>query len=175
MNRSFEVCWYCPTNLVIDKFQESTEVLVILGVLEWGFSFRGSQLCKNLGLKLLLISDNCGAPFFCGQDNLLGGQCWAMGRLNLLGGLINLLGGQLTCYLPPWFKSIRKPVYEGKIGGMNSQFVPFIQEIQSRRFGFHALVPGSQYFFFAVVNIICIELSLYAVAVRFWTTNFFLL
>ena len=29
-----------------------------------------------------------------------------MGRLNLLGGQINLLGGlmptQLTCYLPPW-------------------------------------------------------------------------
>ena len=24
--------------------------------------------------------------FFCGRDNLLGGQFWAMGRLNLLGG-----------------------------------------------------------------------------------------
>ena len=30
--------------------------------------------------------------FFCGQDNLLGGQFWAMGRLNLLGGQNNLLG-----------------------------------------------------------------------------------
>ena len=39
------------------------------------------------------------------QDDLLGGQCWAMGRFNLLGGKSNLLGGQmptqLTCYLPP--------------------------------------------------------------------------
>ena len=43
--------------------------------------------------------------FFCGQDSLLGGQFWAMGRFNLLGGQSNLLGGQmptqLTCYLPP--------------------------------------------------------------------------
>ena len=48
------------------------------------------------------------AHFFCGQDNLLGGQFWAMGRFNLLGGQSNLLGGQmptqLTCYLPPWLE-----------------------------------------------------------------------
>ena len=40
-----------------------------------------------------------------GRVNLLGGQFWAMVRVNLLGGQINLLGGQiltqLTCYLPP--------------------------------------------------------------------------
>ena len=50
-------------------------------------------------------------PFFCGQDNLQGGQFWAMGRLNLLGGQINLLDGQmptqLTCYLPPCLGSLK--------------------------------------------------------------------
>ena len=44
--------------------------------------------------------------FFCGHDNLLGGQIWAMGMFNLLGGQNTLLGGQkltqLACYLPPW-------------------------------------------------------------------------
>ena len=38
MNRSFKVCLYCSTNLDVDKFQDSTEVLPILGVLKWGFS-----------------------------------------------------------------------------------------------------------------------------------------
>ena len=32
--------------------------------------------------------------FFFGQDNLLGGQFWAMGRFNLLGGQSDLLSGQ---------------------------------------------------------------------------------
>ena len=49
-------------------------------------------------------------PFFCGQDHLLGGQFWAMGRFNLLGGLSNLLGGQmptqLSCYLPPCLAAV---------------------------------------------------------------------
>ena len=97
--------WYCPTNLDIDKFQDSTEVLAILGVLEWGFSFGVSQLCKNSCLNCLFWI--VVVPIFCGQDNLLGGQFWAMGRLNLLGAQTNLLGGQmptqLTYYLPPWF------------------------------------------------------------------------
>ena len=35
----------------------------------------------------------------------MGGQFWATGRLNLLGGVKNLLGGQiptqLTCCIPP--------------------------------------------------------------------------
>ena len=35
------------------------------------------------------------AHFFCGQDNLLGGQFGAMGRFNLLGGQSNLLGGRM--------------------------------------------------------------------------------
>ena len=39
------------------------------------------------------------AYFFCGQDNLLGGQFWAMSRFILLGGQ---LPTQLTCYLPSW-------------------------------------------------------------------------
>ena len=53
----------------------------------------------------LFSFDKLGCPFSCGQENLLGGQFWAMGRLNLLGGQSNLLGGQMptqfTCYLPP--------------------------------------------------------------------------
>ena len=51
------------------------------------------------------IDNNHSAYFLCGQDNLLGGQFWAVGRFNLLGGQNNLLGGQmptqLTCYLFP--------------------------------------------------------------------------
>ena len=94
---------YCPTNSDIYKFQDSTEVLPILGCLSGFYPFGISQFCNNLGLNFLFLIIWC--PFFCGQDNLLGGQFWAMGRLNLLGGQINLLGGQmpthLTCHLPP--------------------------------------------------------------------------
>ena len=56
------------------------------------------------------VYNNHSAYFFCGHDNLLGGQFWAMGRFNLLGGLNSLLSvklpTQLTCYLPPcsWLK-----------------------------------------------------------------------
>ena len=32
---------------------------------------------------------------FCGQDTLLGGHFWAMGRFNLLGGQSNLLFRQM--------------------------------------------------------------------------------
>ena len=60
----------------------------------------------------MYVCNNHNAYLFCGQDNLLGGQIWAMGRLNLLGGQNNLLGGQLptqlTCYLPPWFISVEE-------------------------------------------------------------------
>ena len=47
-------------------------------------------------------------PFlFCGQVILLGGQFWAMGRFDLLGGQSNLLGGQIptqlnVIYVPDW-------------------------------------------------------------------------
>ena len=34
MNSSFEVYCLCPTNLDIDNFQESTQVLPILGMLK---------------------------------------------------------------------------------------------------------------------------------------------
>ena len=51
------------------------------------------------------VYNNNSAYFFCWQDNLQGGQFWAMGRFNLLGGQNDLIGGQLptqlTCYLPP--------------------------------------------------------------------------
>ena len=80
----------------------------------WGYSsgvslLGYSQLCKNLCLNCLFLTQFLiiVVPiFFCEQDNLLGGQFWAMGRLNLLGGQINLQCGQmptqqLTCYLPP--------------------------------------------------------------------------
>ena len=42
-------------NVNIDKFQDSTEVLPILGVLEWGFSFGVSQFCKKIGLICLFL------------------------------------------------------------------------------------------------------------------------
>ena len=48
-------------------------------------------------------------PVFCGQDNILVGNFWAMGKFNLLSGQSNLLVGQmstqLTCYLPPCHKT----------------------------------------------------------------------
>ena len=57
-------------------------------------------------MSKLPIYHNYSTYFFCGQNNLLGGQFWAMGRFNLLGGQSKLLGGQmptqLTCHLPPW-------------------------------------------------------------------------
>ena len=63
-----------------------------------------SQSCTNLGLICLFVIIIV-PIIFCGQDNLLGGQFWAMGRFNLLGGQSNLLGGQmptqLICYLLP--------------------------------------------------------------------------
>ena len=55
-------------------------------MLEWGFKLLVSQFCTNLGLNCL---------FFCGQNNLLGGQFRAMGRFNLLDGQSNLLGSLL--------------------------------------------------------------------------------
>ena len=58
--------------------------------------------------------------FFCGQDNLLGGEFWAMGRFNLLGGQSNSQGGQmptqLTCYLPPWSEHLGVLTKEDKRG-----------------------------------------------------------
>ena len=73
-------------------------------MLEWGFRLGVGQFCTGLrqnGLLVITIR-----LFFLWQDNLLGGQFWAIGRFNLLGGQGNLLGGQMptqfTCYLPPW-------------------------------------------------------------------------
>ena len=43
-------------------------------------------------MSKLPIFNNHSAYFIYGQDNLLGGQLWAMGRFNLLGGQSNLLG-----------------------------------------------------------------------------------
>ena len=68
------------TNLDSDQFMDSTEVLPILKgawvlFLDWDLS-----ILYKVGLKCL---------FFCGQDNLLGGQFGVMGRFNLLGGQNN--------------------------------------------------------------------------------------
>ena len=83
---------------------DSTEVLPILRVLGWGFQLGVRQFYTNFGLNCLFVII-FNAYYFSGQDNLLGGQFWAMGRLNVLGGQNNLPGGQmptqLTCYLPP--------------------------------------------------------------------------
>ena len=42
-------------NLDIDQFLDSTEVLPILGVLEWGFQLGVSQFCTNLGLNCVFV------------------------------------------------------------------------------------------------------------------------
>ena len=65
-------------------------------MLECGYQLGVSQLCTNLSLKFLFVIIIV-PVFFCGQDNLLGGQFWAVGRFNLLGGQMPT---QLTCYLP---------------------------------------------------------------------------
>ena len=44
---------------------------------------------QNLGFKLPIFN-KYGGTFFFGQDNLLGGQVWAMARFNLLDGQSNL-------------------------------------------------------------------------------------
>ena len=131
-----------PTNLDVDKFQDSTQVLVSLRfntlyakatwisfkiALLWliqqeepslvffcHLRCRAVQRLKSQTHHCLFCGylggvSPCGLAnfaktclfliimlpiFFCGQDNLLGGQFWAMDRLNLLGGQIILLGGQ---------------------------------------------------------------------------------
>ena len=60
-------------------------------VFEWGSQLGVSQFCTNLGLNCLFLILKVHIFFFCGQDNLLGGQFWAMGRSDLLGGQSNLL------------------------------------------------------------------------------------
>ena len=92
--------------LDFDQFLDSTGVLPILQVLEWGFQLGISQFCTNLDLNCLFVIIieriySVGKIIYC-----MGGQFWAMGRFNLLDGQNNLLGGQmptqLTYYLPPW-------------------------------------------------------------------------
>ena len=61
-------------------------------MLECCFQLGISQVCTKLGLKCLFVIVTV-PNFFCGQDNLLGGQSRAMGSFNLLGGQNNLLGG----------------------------------------------------------------------------------
>ena len=56
----------------------------------------------------LSVCDNRSAYFyFCGEDNLLGGQFWAMGRFILLGEQNNILRGQLLTQLNLLFNSLR--------------------------------------------------------------------
>ena len=102
MNVSFKVCWYCPTNLDIDQFQDSTEVLLILEGVRVFFSPLGRP--KSILQKLMSkfpIFNNCGAHFSVGKIiNWVGnfGQ-WA--------GWIYWLGTcppQLICYLPHWLQ-----------------------------------------------------------------------
>ena len=77
-----------------DPYDKKVEGLIVLRVFE--------------ARTLLISNPDHSAYFFCEQDNLLGGQFWAMGGFNSLGGQNNLLGHggqlptQLTCYLPPW-------------------------------------------------------------------------
>ena len=45
----------CSSNLNIDQFLDSTEVLPILREFKWGFQLEVSQFCSNLGLNYLLV------------------------------------------------------------------------------------------------------------------------
>ena len=79
----------------MDQIRDSTEVVPILRVLEWGLQLGVSKFCTNLGLNslLALTFNNHSAFFFCGQNNLLGGQFWA--RAGLMVGQSNLLDEQM--------------------------------------------------------------------------------
>ena len=73
--------------LDIDQFWDSTEVLPTLcGFLTWVWS-----ILDIFRFKLSFCNNHSAFFFFCGQDDLLGGQFWAMNRFNLLGGQNNLL------------------------------------------------------------------------------------
>ena len=63
-------------------------VLPIPGVLEWGFQLGVSQFCTNLGLNCLFLVIMVSIFFSVGKITV-GGQFWAMGRFNLLGGQSN--------------------------------------------------------------------------------------
>ena len=101
MNRSFnmfKVCWYCPTNLDIDQFQDSTEVLPILGVLEWVFSFGGQWILQKLRSKLSIFNKH-GAHFSVGKKiywvsnfGQWAGWIYWVGRLIYWVDIFNLLG-----------------------------------------------------------------------------------
>ena len=63
----------------------------ILWVLEWSFPSLGLSILQKTSLYclfLIKVMPIC----FRGQDNLLGGQFWAMDIFILLGGQSNLLG-----------------------------------------------------------------------------------
>ena len=68
----------------------------------WGaVSLLGLVILKKKTIDLIAhIFRIIVVPIFCEQDNFFGGQFWAMGRLNFLGGQSNLLGGQYPPSLP---------------------------------------------------------------------------
>ena len=67
MNESFKVCWYCPTNLDIDKFQDNTWGFAYSGGAQVGFfPFWGESILQKLGSKFP-VSNDCGAHFSKGK------------------------------------------------------------------------------------------------------------
>ena len=94
----------------IDQFLDSTEVLPILQVLEWGFQLGISQFCTNLGLSCLFVIIK--VPIFSvGKMTYWVGNIWHLvgliywvGKVIYWVGIFNLLGKQmptqLTCNLP---------------------------------------------------------------------------
>ena len=111
-------------------------MLPIRRVLEWGFQLGVSQFCMNLGQNCLFVIITV-PIFFCGQDNLPGGQFWAMGRFNLLGGQSNLLDGQmptqLTCYLPPciWIQQAVENFIKGRVNSKNEPNTPGYSHVKA--------------------------------------------
>ena len=105
MNGSFKVCWYCPTNLYIDKFQNDTEVLFAysgdtqVGCFPLGWVNFAKKKKKNL--SKFPISNNCGAHFSVGK------KIYWVGNFGQWAGLIYWVGkliywvGTVNLLLPP--------------------------------------------------------------------------
>ena len=91
MNKSLKLCL---TLKILTNFWTALRYCLFCGCSS-GVSNLGfiHQFYTNLALSCLLVIILV-PIFFCGQDNLLGGQFWAMGRFKL-GGQNNLLGGQI--------------------------------------------------------------------------------
>ena len=88
MNRSVKVCWYCPTNLDINKFQDNTIWYCLLtSILGWPsrVSPWGQSILPNLR-PILAIFGKCGAHFSVGKIIYWVSNFWAkLGQVEFAG------------------------------------------------------------------------------------------